>query len=364
MDEDPIQKHPGLRPYLLSNVRLMGKFIGAGAYATVEEVIACPKATGQPKIGAAKRIHGFLQNPAILTANVVDRASMQFVKECNLLASLDHPNIVKFLGIYYFPDSRLPALVMERLLISLHDLLNPPADRPKYPFPLSMKCSILCDVADGLAYLHHGRSPPIIHGDLTAQNIVLNAELQAKLVDLGLSRIEPLMTAASRMTMPPGTLVYFPPENVRGILHDPSVDIFSFGVVTIFTIGETFPCDLQEPNYFDKETDVLVARTELQRRSEYMQQVRACDQLREGHPLILLIEQCLHNLPARRPSIREVLRLLGEAKAGIKDNQEIERSRMEQALRGELPRKNLQVHTQFGMAAPHFCDCMHMHQHA
>ena len=347
MDEDPIHNYPGLTPYLLSNVRLTGKFIGAGAYATVEEVIACPRATGQAAIGAAKRIHGFLQNPAILTAKVIDRASMQFVKECKLLASLDHPNIVKFFGIYYFPDSRLPALVMERLLISLHDLLNPPADRPKYPFPLSMKCSILCDVSDGLAYLH-GRSPPIIHRDLTAQNIVLNAELQAKLVDLGLSRIEPLMTAASRMTMPPGTLVYFPPENARGILHDPSVDIFSFGVVTIFTIGETFPCDLQEPNYFDEETGVLVARTELQRRSEYMQhvrvQLRACDQLREDQPLILLIQQCLHNLPAKRPSIREVLRLLGEAKADIKDNQEIERSQMEQALRSELPKEKLQVY--------------------
>ena len=344
MDEDPVQNYPGLKPYLLPNVRLTGRCLGAGAYATVEEVFACTKAIGPAAIGAAKKIHDFLQNPALLEAHVIDRASRQFVEECKLLASLDHPNVVKFLGIYYFPGSRLPALVMERLLLSLHNLLNPP-DGPKYPLiPLSVKCSILCDVAKGLSYLH---GLCIIHRDLTAQNVVLNAQMQAKLVDLGLSRIEPLMTAASRITMPPGTVVYVPPESARGVLNDPSVDIFAFGVVTIFTIGEIFPCNLLEPTYSDENTGQLLGRTELQRRSEYMQhvvqQLCACDQFREDHPLIRLIQQCLHNIPAKRPGISHVLRHLEEAKDGIKNDQEIERNQMELALRRELPTHVLKV---------------------
>jgi serine/threonine protein kinase len=74
------------------------------------------------------------------------------------MSSLSHPNIVKFLGVAFLPGSRLPALVMERLLTSLHDLLDPDPT----PVSMALKCSVLHNVACGLAYLH-GRSPPVIH---------------------------------------------------------------------------------------------------------------------------------------------------------------------------------------------------------
>lgn len=338
MDEDPSRTSSELRRHLLHNVRLTGTTLGAGAYGTVEEVVACPR-VGKAVIGAAKKIHSFLQNPGVIPAREIETASGQFVSECQFLASLRHPNIVKFLGLYYFPGSRLPALVMERLLISLHNLLNPP-DRPRqHPFHLSVKYSILSDVANGLAHLH-GLSPPITHRDLTARNVVLDAQMQAKLVDLGLSRIDAFMRAASTMTMGPGTLVYLPPEAITGgnQINDPSsIDIFSFGVITIFTIGEIFPCDLQAPNFFDKNTGMLLGRTEFQRRSKYIQHVNeqvARDQSC-GKRLITLIEKCLHNLPANRPNISEVVCLLGEAKAGINEDQETGRSQMEQAIRME-----------------------------
>ncbi|CAI8024740.1 hypothetical protein GBAR_LOCUS14349, partial [Geodia barretti] len=86
---------------------------------------------------------------------------------------------------------------------------------------------------------------------------------------------------------------------------------------------QVFPCDPQEPTYFNDETGLVVARTEVQRRSQYMryvnEQLRACGQLRGDHPLIRLIQQCLHNGPHKRPSIREVLRLLEEARAGVRE---------------------------------------------
>ena len=91
----------------------------------------------------------------------------------------------------------------------------------------------------------------------------------------------------------------------------------------MFTIGGTFPCDIEAPNYLDDEGGLLVARTELQRRSVYMRgvnaQLRACGQLRGDHPLIRLIQQCLHNGPHKRPNIREVMRLLEMARAGVRD---------------------------------------------
>ena len=327
MANDFLGDHPELSPYVLSEVQLTGTTIGHGAYGSVEEVAV-------PVRGAAKKVHDLLLGSPKITS--------QFAEELQLMSTLRHPNIVQFLGLCFFPGSRLPALVMERLLTSLHDLLDPETDdaqppppdapRPLSLFTMGLKCRVLHNVASGLAYLHE-RSPPIIHRDLSAKNVLLTSELVGKIADLGVARIVPRMRAAATMTKAPGASVYMPPEaiapaksNEQKSKYDSSIDIFSFGVVTIFTIGEVFPCDPLAHNYTDEETGLLVARTELQRRSEYMLSVNT--QLRGDHHLIQLIQQCLQNVPAKRPSIREVLGLIELARSGIRD-EESERNKEE-----------------------------------
>ena len=327
MAEEFFCGHPGLRPFVLSDVQLTGTRIGGGAYGKVEEVVV-------PVGAAAKTIYAFLIEGDATTAEL-PKAATEFVRECQLMSTLRHPNIVQFLGVAFFPGSRLPALVMERLLTSLHDLLAPDPPPPSGAvtplsfFSMALKCSVLHNVACGLAYLHE-RSSPVIHRDLSARNVLLDSEMVAKIADLGVARIVPRVRAAATMTKGPGALVYMPPEafaptrsNTEKSKYDASIDVFSLGVVTIFAIGEVFPCDPLEPNYFDEKSGVLLGRTELQRRSHYMrnvnEQLRACGQLRGDHPLIRLIQQCLHNLPAKRPGIRDVLRLLEEVRAGVRD---------------------------------------------
>ena len=329
---DLLRDNPELRPFVLSNVTLTGTRIGAGAYGSVDEVAISV-------CGAAKKIHDIPQDE-------IRRASTQFVKECQLMSTLRHPNIVQFLGVCFFEGSRLPALVMERLLTSLHDLLapetQPPPDTPPPLsfFKLGLKCSVLHNVASGLDYLHH-QTPPIIHRDLSARNILLNSRLVGKLADLGVARIVPRMRDAATMTKAPGASIYMPPEaiapaesNALKSKYDASIDVFSLRVVTIFTVGENFPCDPLAHNYFDDEKGIVIARTELQRRGRYMQnvntQLRAGGQLRGDHPLIRLIQQCLHNSALKRPNINVVLGLLEEARTrtGIR-YEESERNRVE-----------------------------------
>ena len=317
-----------LQPFLLSNVRLTGVRIGAGAYGSVEEV-AVPGA-----VCAAKKIHEVFLDRSEIPATEIRKSAAQFVRECQLMSTLRHPNIVQFLGVCFFPGSRLPALVMERLLTSLHDLLDPetdlppPPDAPKPFFPLSLKCSILYDVASGLTYLHE-RSPPIIHRDLSARNVLLNSGMVAKIADLGVARIVPRMRAAATMTKGPGAIVYMPPEAIEDIPEEEkdddekskakygkSIDIFSFGIVAIFALCQTFPCKLLAHTY--REGRQHKARTELERRENYMRMILR--QLREKHPLLQMIEGCL-DFPEDRPSIGEVLRLLEEARAEVRDEQ-------------------------------------------
>ena len=329
MAEGILHDYPGLKPFVLSEVQLTGTRIGGGAYGRVDEVAF-------PVTAAAKTDYAFLQE-SDGTVEDLPKVASEFVRECQLMSTLRHPNIVQFLGVTFFSGSRLPALIMERLLTSLHDLLAPDMPLPQHTvqpldfFSMGLKCSVLQDVARGLVYLH-GQSPPIIHRDLSARNILLNSGMVAKIADLGVARIALHMRAATTMTKGPEASVYMPPEatapakSSRDMAkNDTSIDIFSLGVVAIFTISENFPCDPLEPNYVDEKSGLLVARTELQRRSEYIKVVNvklsACGQLCARQPFIRLIQQCLQNLPVKRPVIHKVQTLLEEARACFGDTE-------------------------------------------
>ena len=151
------------------------------------------------------------------------------------MSSLRHPNITLFLGLCFLQGTKLPLLVMERLETSLDDLLE---HMPN--IPISLKRSILEDVASGLLYLHR-RNPPVIHRDLTSNNVLLTSSLTAKITDMGNSRIADMRPGQMVRTLSkvPGTLVYMPPE-AQDSKHryGPSLDIFSFGHLALFTITQ------------------------------------------------------------------------------------------------------------------------------
>ena len=90
-----------------------------------------------------------------------------FIRECCRCSELTHPNIVRLMEIYYPSGQLLPAMVMELMDESLT------AYAEKKPnVGLKRNLSILHDVAEGLNYLH-SQSPPIIHRDLTPNNVLL-----------------------------------------------------------------------------------------------------------------------------------------------------------------------------------------------
>ena len=306
-----LRDHPGLRPFLLPNVRLTGTTIGAGAYGSVEEV-EIPGAKC-----AAKKIHEIFQDRRQIPEELIQKASREFVQECQLMSTLRHPHIVQFLGVCFLPGSRLPALVMERLLTSLHEILDPePPPETKPYIPVALKRSVLHDVARGLSFLHSHSPAPIIHRDLSARNVLLNSGMLAKIADLGVARIAPSLRAAT-MTKAPGASIYMPPEALEDkSRYDVTIDIFSLGVLAIFTLSQTFPKPLSAA-YLDDSG--LIARNELERRGNYMQQIHRL--LREGHPLIQMIQRCLKNRIRERPTIHAVLEFLEQARAEVQDGE-------------------------------------------
>ncbi len=167
-----------LQQYVNNNARLTERVIGYGSYGTVVEVEL------DGLICAGKKLHEVLLEggPGII---------QRFLEECALLSNLRHPNIVQFLGICFDRESNIPILLMERMMYNLDEILESNPD-----IPLDIKCSILHDSALGVRHLH-GRSPPIIHRDLTAKNILLTSDMTAKISDLGVARLLPAPRAAT-----------------------------------------------------------------------------------------------------------------------------------------------------------------------
>ncbi len=181
---------------------------------------------------AAKIMHELLLDPGNEgVGETIDR----YQRECQLMAGLRHPNITQFLGLCFLEGSDLPLLVMERLEMSVDDLLESSPN-----IPLAVKISILTDTGSGLVYLH-SRGPPIVHRDLSARNILLTSSLTAKITDMGNSRMVTLKPTqlAQTLSKNPGTTMYMPPEALsESHRYGPSLDVFSFGHLALYILTE------------------------------------------------------------------------------------------------------------------------------
>ena len=286
-----------LKPYT-RKARPTGTVLGSGAYGTVIEL------TSAREIVAGKV---FKTSSTARLQAVANRVCGELI----MMTQLHHPNVVECKGVSLLIDQPLPVLLMERLMSNLHAYLLDPDNSN---LPLERKVSILCDVANGLAYLH-SHTPAIIHRDLTAKNVLLDSKLRAKIADFSNSRIMDLDPEASPETFTslPGTLAYMPPEaQGESVKYDTSLDVFSFGHLAIFTITQT-PVRLLPPTYVGSSG--VRARSEVKRRERFVE--KAEQLLSENHSLVEVMKQCLHNNQALRPHTRELLtRLQGIATPG------------------------------------------------
>ena len=195
-----------LEQYRLRTARETRLEFGRGSYAAVVEVdykgLRC---TG-------KKIH------RVLYEGEVDNLVRHFEEECRLLSQLHHPHIVQqFIGIYFEVDTNAPVLVMEFLPTTLTQCLDCYGVMPE-----EINYSILEGVAVGLRYIHD-RENPIVHRDLSANNVLLIADMKAKISDLGMAKIlDENARRMSTMTKTPGTQCYMPPE---AMVQRPRYDI-------------------------------------------------------------------------------------------------------------------------------------------
>ena len=146
--------------------------IGGGSYAQVFEV----KHNLTSSCAAKKLVF-----PSPSTSNSVSNAAIKsnYFRLCNLWSRLRHHNVVQFLGICYpsKDETGLPSMILEKMQGSVTSLLQEHDN-----IPLLVKLSILYDASLGLLYLHT-HNPPIVHRDVTSNNIMLTPYFEAKITD-------------------------------------------------------------------------------------------------------------------------------------------------------------------------------------
>ena len=205
-------------------------------------------------------------------------------------------------GVYYPTKSKLPVIVMEKMYSSLRGLVERHTE-----IPFTNVVSILNDVCYGLQYLH-SRDPPIIHRDLTPNNILLCYHLRAKITDLGVAKVMQT-TYTKTLTQAPGTHNFMPPESLASKpVYDLSLDIFSFGGVILYVTTQQWPQPAPWID-FDPDTGGRIVLTELQRRQQYLDKMTGV--YTDLKPLVI---SCLDDNPKKRPSVAQVLLDIKKAK--------------------------------------------------
>ena len=280
---------------VLKGVEPLGKEVGRGAYGKVYAVKYCET------ICAAKEIHSVLVEYADPTE--MKGIIQSFFGECRQCSKLRHPNVIQFLGVYYPPRSdqklRLPVMVMEMMDDSLTSFIKKHQEIPEY-----LKYSILHDVSLGLCYLHR-QDPPIIHRDLSSNNILLTKYCVAKISDLGVAKVIKQDGKMTKMTKAPGTQDFMPPEALE---HDATyglpIDVFSFAGIILHTFTQEWPTPSGQTK-LDRKTNTLSAFTEVQRRQQYLDKLTGT-----ANKLKSLVEKCFDNNPDLRPPIATICKTI------------------------------------------------------
>ena len=133
---------------------------------------------------------------------------------------------MQHLGTYSDPETRLPVLLMELCTESLTSFL----ERSPGPVPYCTQLNISSDVVLALVYLH---SNGLIHRDLTSNNVLMVAGVQAKITDFGMSKLANVNPRMTSLTLCPGNVLYMSPEALdEPHIYTNKLDLEFFQIVT------------------------------------------------------------------------------------------------------------------------------------
>ncbi|XP_053729124.1 LIM domain kinase 1a isoform X6 [Synchiropus splendidus] len=187
-----------------------------------------------------------------------DDTQRTFLKEVKVMRCLDHPNVLKFIGVLY-KDKRLNFITEYIKGGTLREIIK----KMDCSYPWNQRVSFAKDIAAGMSYLH---SMNIIHRDLNSHNCLVRENNTVVVADFGLARlmIDDKQEKLSHAKLPGlkkpdrrkrytvvGNPYWMAPEMIHGKSYDERVDIFSFGIMLCEIIGRVNA----DPDYLPRALD-------------------------------------------------------------------------------------------------------------
>ncbi len=211
--------------------------------------------------------------PERVNQNETEKA--RFLQEARAVAALNHPNICTIFNI----EEHGPSIFMVMEYVEGGTLRN------KIPFA-KPEDAIAVAVQIGEA-LQEAHSKGIVHRDVKADNVMLTARAQAKVMDFGLAKLKGSLKL-TKTSSTVGTLGYMAPEQIQGGQVDHRSDIFSFGVLLFEMLTGHLP--------FRGEHEAAMVYSIVNEEPQNITQL-----LPDVSPIIAnLIQRCLEKDPAER----------------------------------------------------------------
>ncbi|KAL1321630.1 hypothetical protein AAHE18_14G141000 [Arachis hypogaea] len=274
--------------------------IGVGGFGSVYRA---ELSTGQ--VVAVKKLHS-IPNEEVPNLKT-------FQSEIQALTEIRHRNIVKLYG--FCSHSRHSFLVYEIIERGSIDkiLAN---DEEAVEFDWNRRVNAVKGVANALCYMHHDCSPPIVHRDISAKNVLLDLEHEAHVSDFGASKL--LNPNSSNWTSFAGTFGYAAPELAYTMEVNEKCDVYSFGILALEILLGKHPGDAASSSMVmipSSETldNKFLLKDKLDHRLPYPTNLIAVEIMQ----IVKIASACLTENPRSRPTMEQVVKDLVVANASV-----------------------------------------------